>query len=156
MSNYSETAVLTAPSGFWQAIVGTRPSWGGFVLRLGLAAMIWPHGAQKLLGWFGGPGFEGTMAGLTGSGIPAPIAFLVVLGEFFGPVLLLSGFLTRFAAASIAVIIAGAALMVHLPNGFFAGDNGIELHLITLTVALALVVQGGGTGSFDLRLTKRQ
>jgi putative oxidoreductase len=116
--------------------------------------MLWPHGAQKLLGWFGGYGFEGTMAFMTQSGIPAPVAFLVIIGEFFAPILLVAGFLTRFAAASVALIMAGAALMVHLPNGFFADKGGLEFPLFATFAALALVFSGAGSGSVDLRLTR--
>lgn len=156
MSTFSETLAVPRPKhGFWQSLVATKPSWGQFVLRIGLAVMLWPHGAQKLLGWFGGYGFEGTMGFMTQSGIPAPVAFLVILGEFFGPILLLGGFLTRFAAASAAVIMAGAALMVHLPNGFFNDKGGIEFPLLAVTVAVALLVNGAGSASVDLRLTKK-
>ena len=140
--------------GFVQWLVSTQPGWGGAVLRLGLAGVMWPHGAQKLLGWFGGYGYEGTMGFLTGCGIPAPIAFLVIVGEFFAPLLLVAGFLTRFAAASVAAIMLGAMLLVHLPNGFFAAENGVELHLAILTVALALVFQGAGSASIDRKLTQ--
>ena len=66
-----------------------------------------------MLGWFGGYGFEGTVGAMTQGGTPAPVAILVVLGEFFGPILLATGFLTRFAAASLAVIMIGAVAMVH-------------------------------------------
>ncbi len=156
MSNYSDTlAVPVQKTSFWQSLVATKPSWGQFVLRIGLAVMLWPHGAQKLLGWFGGYGFEGTMGFLTQSGIPAPVAFLVIIGEFFAPLLLVSGFLTRFAAASVAVIMAGAALMVHLPNGFFNDKGGIEFPLLAITIAVALLVNGAGAASVDLKLTKR-
>lgn len=143
---------------WFQSLVRTNPGWGQVALRLGLAAVIWPHGAQKLLGWFGGYGFEGTMGFLTKSGIPAPVAFLVIVGEFFAPLLLVSGFLTRFAAASVAVIMAGAAFLVHMPNGFFVNwtgaqaGEGIEFHLLAIALALGLVIGGAGSGSIDLRL----
>ncbi|HNE20774.1 MAG TPA: DoxX family membrane protein, partial [Turneriella sp.] len=68
-----------------QTIAATQAEWTGLVLRLALAAMILPHGAQKLLGWFGGYGFKGTMGYFTGTaGLPAILAFLVIIGEFFG------------------------------------------------------------------------
>lgn len=122
--------------------------------RVGLAAMMWPHGAQKLLGWFGGYGFEATVGAMGKSGIPGPVAVLVVLGEFFGSILLAFGFLTRFAAASIALVMIGAVAMVHWPNGFFADKNGWEMHLLALTLAVSLVFSGAGSGSVDRRLTK--
>ena len=122
--------------------------------RIGLAAMMWPHGAQKLLGWFGGYGYEGTMGAMTQSGLPAPVALLVILGEFFGPILLAFGFLTRFAAASIAAIMVGAVAMVHWPNGFFADKNGWEMHLLAITLAVSLLVSGAGSASIDLRFAR--
>ena len=125
------------------------------MLRIGLAVMLWPHGAQKLLGWFGGYGFKGTMDAM-GQNLPAPIVFLVILGEFFGPLLLVSGFLTRFAAASVALIMLGAAFLVHLPNGFFNDKGGIEFHLLAITIAVALLVNGAGSASVDLKLTERK
>jgi putative oxidoreductase len=94
------------------------------------------------------------MGFLTQSGIPAPVAFLVIVGEFFGPLLLVAGFLTRFAATSVALIMAGAALMVHLPNGFFADKGGLEFPMLAAFAALALVFSGGGSASVDLRLTR--
>lgn len=154
MSVSSSVSRPATGQGFLSSLVATRSGWGGVVLRLGLAGVIWPHGAQKLLGWFGGYGYEGTMGFLTGSGIPAPLAFLVIVGEFFAPFLLVAGFLTRFAAASVAAIMLGAMFLVHLPNGFFAAENGVELHLAILTVALALVFQGAGSASVDRRLTQ--
>ena len=156
MSISSSVARSESGRSFLQGLVATKPGWGGPVLRLGLAVMLWPHGAQKLLGWFGGYGFEGTMAFMTQSGIPAPVAFLVIVGEFFAPILLVAGFLTRFAAASVAVIMAGAALIVHLPNGFFADKGGLEFPLFATFAALSLVFSGAGSGSVDLRLTKRE
>jgi putative oxidoreductase len=154
MSTRSTALVSDSSRGFWQAFVSTGPGWGPAVARLGLAAMMWPHGAQKLLGWFGGYGFEGTVGAMTQGGMPAPVAILVVLGEFFGPILLATGFLTRFAAASLAVIMIGAVAMVHWPNGFFADKNGWEMHLLAITLALSLVVSGAGSASVDRRLTK--
>jgi len=90
------------------------------VLRLALAAAIFPHGAQKLLGWFGGYGFAGTMGFFTGAmGIPAPLAFGVIAIEFFAPLLLVLGLGTRIAALGLAVVMTTAMLMVHIHNGFF-------------------------------------
>lgn len=149
----------SATTGLFRKLIATQPSGAQLVLRVSLAAMLWPHGAQKLLGWFGGYGFSGTMDALSQS-LPAPIVFLVIIGEFFAPFLLLTGFATRFAAASVALIMAGAALIVHLPNGFFmnwfggqAGE-GIEFHLLAIAIAVALVIQGAGSASVDLRLSR--
>ncbi len=148
-----------ALTGFFSKLVATQPSTGQLALRIGLAAMLWPHGAQKMLGWFGGYGFKGTMDALS-QNLPAPIVFLVILGEFFAPFLLVSGFATRFAAASVGVIMAGAALLVHFPNGFFMNwfggqqGEGIEFHILAITIAVALVLKGAGSASLDLRLSR--
>lgn len=131
-------------------------------LRLTLAAVIFPHGAQKLLGWFGGAGFEGTMQFFTGPmGLPAIVALLVVVAEFFGPIALALGLLTRFAALAIGAVMVGAMVTTHLEFGFFMnwfGDKageGFEYHLLALGMALALVIGGGGALALDRVLADR-
>lgn len=117
---------------------------------------MFPHGAQKLLGWYGGFGFSGTMGFFTETmHLPWLIAFLIIIGEVFGSLGLLVGFLTRFSAASIGVIMMGAITMVHLPNGFFmnwfgkqAGE-GYEYHLLVIGIAVALLITGAGRWSVD-------
>src|SRR3954465_7731478 len=91
-----------------RSLVATGDSFAPTFLRLALGIMMFPHGAQKLLGWFGGFGFAGSMSYFTGTvGTPWIVGFLVVLGEFFGPLLLILGLGTRFAAASLAIIMIG-------------------------------------------------
>ena len=124
--------------------------------RLVLALVILPHGAQKLLGWFGGFGFEGTMGFFTGTlGIPAVVAVLVILGESLGALGLAFGAFTRLSAFGIAATMVGAVLMAHAPNGFFmnwtgqqAGE-GFEYHLLALALALPLIVRGCGLLAVD-------
>lgn len=135
---------------------------GPLVLRLGLAIVIWPHGAQKLIGWFGGSGFSGTMEMFTQNlNIPAPLAVVAILTEFFGPVLLVLGLLTRVAALGIGIQMTVAALLVHLPHGFFMNwrqnkeGEGFEYHLLVLTIALGLLVQGAGKAAIDRYLARR-
>jgi putative oxidoreductase len=114
------------------------------------------------LGWYGGFGFDGTMGFFTQTlGLPWIIAFLVVIGEFFGSLALLMGFLTRFSAASIGVIMLGAITMVHLQNGFFmnwfgkqAGE-GYEYHLLVLGISVALTIIGAGRWSVDQQIAQR-
>lgn len=97
----------------------TDEPWAGLILRIGLGSVIVAHGAQKLLGWFGGVGFEGTMGFFTQKmGLPWLVAFLVIIGESLGSLGLIAGFLTRFTAASFIVIMLGAIAMVHWPQGF--------------------------------------
>ena len=145
-----------------KALFQTDDGWAGFILRVTLGLVMFPHGAQKLLGWFGGFGFDGTMGFFTQKmGLPWLIALLVIIGESFGSVALLAGFLTRFAAASLAVIMLGAITMVHLSNGFFMNwsgqqkGEGYEYHLLVIGVAAALLVTGGGKWSVDRELTDR-
>lgn len=145
-----------------KAFFQTDDGWSGFIVRVTLAMGMFPHGAQKLLGWYGGFGFDGTMGFFTGKmGLPWLIAFLIIMGESLGSVALALGFLTRFSAASIGVIMLGAISMVHWPNGFFmnwfgqqAGE-GFEYHLLVIGMALALVVNGGGKWSVDGFIAQR-
>lgn len=129
------------------------------LLRITLGLVIFPHGAQKVLGWFGGHGFEGTMGFFTGTmGIPAVFAFLAILAEFAGSLGLLAGLLTRVAAFGIAVTMAVAIFMVHLSNGFFMNwggtqkGEGFEYHLLVLGIAVAVMIRGAGAASVDAKL----
>ncbi len=125
------------------------------ILRLTLGIVIFPHGAQKLLGWFGGGGFNATMQGMTGMGLPSVIVFLVIVAEFFGSLGLITGFLTRFSAFGIAIVMLGAVATVHAKVGFFMNwmgqqqGEGFEYHLLVLGIALALMIRGGGAYSVD-------
>lgn len=134
----------------------TSDDWSALILRVMLGVVMFPHGAQKLLGWFGGFGFSGTMGFFTGKmGLPAAVAFLVILGESLGSLALIAGFLTRFTAASLAIIMTGAIVLVHWPYGFFANwfgnqaGEGFEYHLLVIAICAALIVTGGGKGSVD-------
>lgn len=145
-----------------KAFFRTDEGWTGFILRTTLGLVMLPHGAQKLLGWYGGLGFSGTLGLFTEKmGIPLSIAFLVIVTESFGSLALLAGFLTRFAAASLAVIMLGAIVMVHLPQGFFMNwfgqqqGEGFEYHLLVLGIAAALLVTGGDRWSVDRILAER-
>jgi putative oxidoreductase len=134
----------------------TDDSWAGLILRMGLGGVIFAHGAQKLLGWFGGNGFEGTMGFFTQTmGLPWVVAFLVIIGESLGSLGLIAGFLTRFTAASFVVIMIGAIATVHWPQGFFMNwfgqqqGEGFEYHLLVIAMSAALIVLGGGRWSMD-------
>jgi putative oxidoreductase len=125
------------------------------IARLFLGVVILPHGLQKLLGMFGGYGFSGTVDFFVSNGVPAAIAFLIIIGESFGAVGLIIGFLSRLAALGITLIMLGAIFMVHLPNGFFMnwfGDKqgeGFEFHLLAIGLALVVLIKGGGKWSVD-------
>lgn len=126
------------------------------VLRLLLGIVFFPHGMQKLVGWFGGYGFSGTMGFFTGTlGIPGVFAFLAIMAEGLGALGLLTGFLTRVAAFGIAVNMAVAVYMMHFQNGFFMNwfgnqkGEGYEYHILVIAIAIALMIRGGGKWSID-------
>jgi putative oxidoreductase len=121
-----------------------------------LGAVMLPHGAQKLLGWFGGYGFDGTMKFFTETmHIPAPLALLVILAESVGPLLLLAGLGTRLAALGISSVMLGAVLTTHRHVGFFMnwfgnqGGEGYEYHLLALALSVSLLIAGGGRYALD-------
>ena len=137
-------------------LFATDEDWSGLILRWTAGLVMFPHGAQKLLGWFGGHGFDGTMGFFTQNlGLPSIVAFLVIIGESLGSVALLAGFLTRFTAASFIIIMVGAIVMSHLPHGFFMNwsgqqqGEGYEYHLLVIGIGLALIVTGAGRWSID-------
>jgi len=132
------------------------------LLRVVLGIVIFPHGAQKVLGWFGGFGIAGTYGFLTQQmHIPAALAVLVFAAEFLGSIGLLVGFLGRVAAFGIAVNLAVAVFLVHLPNGFFMNwsgqqkGEGIEFFILAIGIAIAIMIGGSGAYSIDLALTRK-
>lgn len=131
------------------------------ILRLVLGIVFFAHGAQKMLGWFGGFGFSGTMGFFTANmRIPAPLAFLAIAAEFFGGIGLILGFLTRIAAFGIAVNMLVAVATVHRSVGFFmnwAGTQkgeGFEYHLLVLAMTAFLMVRGAGAFSIDRAIAR--
>lgn len=132
------------------------------ILRIVLGLILFPHGAQKMLGWFGGYGFNGTMAFLTDTaGLPSIIAFLVIAIEFFGAIALIFGFATRIVAIGIISLFAGIIFTSHLSNGFFMNwsgnlkGEGFEYHLLVIGIAVALLVSGAGRWSIDHALQEK-
>ena len=139
----------------------TDDSVGPLVLRLTLGCVIFAHGAQKVLGWFGGPGAEKTIQLFTSTmGFPLPLTLLVMASEFLGPIALSLGFFTRISAFAIAVNLGTCAYMNHLKNGFFMNwfgqqkGEGFEFHLLVIGIAVALMITGGGFFSLDRVLTR--
>jgi putative oxidoreductase len=125
------------------------------VLRLTLAIVMFPHGAQKVLGWFGGHGLRGTLGYFGSQGIPLPLALLAIAAEFLGPFGLALGLLTRVAAFGIACVMVVAVLTVHVKVGFFMNwfgtqkGEGFEFHLLAIGIAVALMISGAGRWSLD-------
>ena len=140
----------------FRKLIATSDNSGVTMVRLVLGVIFFFHGAQKMLGWFGGYGFSGTMNFFTHQmGIPAVFAFLAIAAEFFGSLGLILGFLTRVAAAGIIVNMVVAILMVHGANGIFMNwsgkqkGEGFEYHLLTIAIGIALVIRGAGAYSID-------
>src|SRR5882672_8166240 len=130
------------------------------ILRLVLGVIFFAHGAQKLLGWFGGYGFTGTMGFFTGLlHIPAPFAFLAIAAEFFGGLGLIFGLLTRVASFGIFCNMIVAVALVHGRVGFFMNwtgtqkGEGYEYHLLALAALAFLMIHGGGAVSVDRLLS---
>src|SRR5438270_5568529 len=143
-------------------VFATDDSAATAIVRLVLGIVFFAHGAQKMLGWFGGFGFAGTMGFFTGTmHIPAPLAFLAIVAEFFGSLGLILGFLTRIAALGIATNMIVAVFTVHLNNGFFMNwtgaqkGEGFEYHLLVLAIAAFLVIRGAGAWSVDRAIANR-
>ncbi len=136
-------------------LTGTHGDVVPLVLRLTLAVVMFAHGAQKTLGWFGGYGLRGTLDSLRISGVPSPIAVLAIMAEFLGPLGLAVGLLTRVAALGIAAVMLGAILTVHRQHGFFMNwygsqqGEGFEYHVLAIGLAVALVLNGAGAWSLD-------
>jgi putative oxidoreductase len=142
-------------------ILGTSDDYTLTVLRLVLGIIFFAHGAQKMLGWFGGFGFHATMGAFTGMmHIPAPLAFLAITAEFCGGIGLILGLLTRIAALGIATNMLVAIFTVHLQFGLFANwygnqkGEGIEYHLLVIAITIVLMARGAGALSADRALSK--
>jgi len=140
----------------------TDSSVTSLILRLALGAVFFPHGAQKVLGWFGGYGFTGTMGFFTGTmHIPALFAFLAIAAEFAGSIGLILGLGTRIAALGIASTMVVAIATVHAQFGFFMNwtgaqkGEGFEYHILAIAIAVALIIRGGGLLSADGAIAKK-
>ena len=132
------------------------------LVRLMVGIIFFAHGAQKMVGWFGGYGFTGTMGFFTGvMHIPALFAFLAIAAEFFGGLGLIFGFLTRIAAFGIFSNMVVAVAMVHRHFGFFVNwtgaqkGEGYEYHLLVLAITTFLMIRGAGAASVDRMLSLR-
>jgi putative oxidoreductase len=134
----------------------TRPDWIEALIRITLGVVFFAHGAQKLLGWYGGAGLKDTMRTMHQSlRLPIPLAFLAIATDFFGGAGLMIGLMSRVAALGIAVTMMAAILMVHGRYGLFLnwfGDrkgHGIEYHLLAIALAAVIIVRGAGAVSLD-------
>jgi putative oxidoreductase len=137
-------------------------SWSTLVIRMVLGVIFFAHGAQKVLGWFGGYGLKATTQYLNSQGIPLPVAYLVCFFEFLGGIGLIAGLLTRLAALAVAVVMVGAIVKVHGQHGFFLNweltpgkGHGYEANLAFIAMAVACMIAGGGAWSLDRLLLAR-
>lgn len=142
-------------------LLKTSDDYGLTVLRLVLGIVFFAHGAQKVLGWWGGYGFTGTMGFFTQTmGIPGPLAFLAIMAEFLGGLGLIVGAVSRVAAFGILSNMVVAIATVHWSNGFFMNwfgnqkGEGFEYHLLVIALAAAIIINGAGALSIDRAVTK--
>jgi putative oxidoreductase len=134
-----------------QKILATDGSWSPLALRLPVGIIFAAHGSQKLFGWLGGYGLDGTGQWMASIGLnPGYLMALLAGGaELFGGLALLLGLLVRPAAIVLAVTMVVAIFAVHIGNGLFISNNGYEFALALLGAALALAISGGGRASLD-------
>ena len=144
-----------------QNIFTTNDNWSGFITRVTIGLILFPHGAQKLLGIFGGFGFTGTMGFFTGTlHLPWIIGFLVILIEFVGSISLLLGIATRISSALLIILMIGIIFTSHIDNGFFMNwlgnqkGEGYEYHLLVIGLSIATFVNGSGKYSVDHFISK--
>jgi putative oxidoreductase len=139
-----------------ELLVATSNSGAIAVVRITLGVIFFAHGAQKVLGWFGGYGLKGTTGFLTSIGLPLPVAYAVCFFEFLGGIGLFFGLFTRLAALAVIVVMLGAIAKVHARNGLFLNweltpgqGHGFEANLAFIAMALACTIAGGGALSID-------
>lgn len=144
-----------------QKIFSTHNDYTGLIIRLTIGIVMFPHGAQAMLGWFGGFGFAQTLEGLQQMGHPGLVGLLAILIEFFAPIFIITGFASRFWAIAMGSLFIGIILFAgHLEHGFFMnwfGDKegeGFEYHLLMIGLCLALFIQGSGKYSLDNLISK--
>jgi len=146
----------------WKKLLQTENDYAALVLRVMLGVVFFPHGAQKVLGWFGGYGFAGTYDAFTNKmGIPGVFALLAFAAEFLGALGLIVGLGTRVAAFGILSVMVVAVKMLHWQHGFFMNwfgnqkGEGFEYHLLVIAMAVALMIKGGGALSVDRALSEK-
>lgn len=143
-------------------ILKTESSWGALVARLTLGIILFPHGAQKMLGWFGGYGFSGTLDGLVNQmHLPKIVAIAVILIEFFGSIFLITGLASRLWSLAFIGLFSGIIITTQLEFGFFmnwygtqAGE-GFEFSLLIIGIAAVVMILGSGKYALDNQLLNR-
>lgn len=138
-------------------LVESKSGYSTLALRIPIGIVFMAHGAQKLFGWFGGHGLEGTgqwMASI-GLGPGMLMAFLAGSGEFFGGLAILLGILTRPAAAVLSITMLVAIFAVHFEHGLFMSNGGYEFGLALLAASVSLMMSGAGKLSIDQIISQR-
>ena len=138
-------------------LFGTFASKSLLIVRVFLGVIFFAHGAQKVFGWFGGPGLRGTIAYFKQAlGVPAPLSVLAALTELLGGVGMIVGLLVRPAAVGLIIVMLVAVATVHWRNGFFINwslepgkAHGFEMNFALIGMALAVLVGGAGAWSID-------
>ena len=139
----------------FKALLQTDNSPAQLFVRVALGVVMFPHGAQKVIGWFGGPGISKTLQAFAGMGFPAWSVVALMVVESLGALLLVAGFLTRVWALGIGTAMTICMFMHHVQHGFFMNwfgqqqGEGFEFHLLVIGICLALLIKGGGLLSVD-------
>lgn len=142
---------------FTRALLQSTGGFAALILRVPVGLILVAHGAQKLFGWFGGYGLEGTGEWMASIGLEPGYLMALLAGsaEFFGGLALVFGLLTRPAAIVSAITMLVAIFAVHLSNGLFMSNNGYEYALTLFAATLALAIQGSGRFGLDNALLAR-
>ncbi len=140
-----------------RAVVATTQTYAPLALRLPLGVIFAAHGAQKLFGWFGGYGLQGTGQWMASIGIEPGVVMAALAGsaEFFGGLALIFGLLVRPSALVLAITMLVAIFSVHIGNGLFMSNNGYEFGLALLAGAVSLLLSGAGRASIDGLIAQR-
>ena len=145
----------------FKTMLRTDSSISPLFIRLALGSVMFAHGSQKVLGWFGGAGFEKTIQMFSSQmNFPFYLTLILMSIEFFGSIGLILGFFTRLSALGIGISMSVCAYMNHLQNGFFINwfglqkGEGIEFHVLVAGIAAALIIKGGGLISIDRIFSK--
>jgi len=145
----------------FQKLLQTSNDFSLTFCRLILGIVFFAHGAQKVLGWFGGFGFSGTVGGFAKMGMPAGLVYFVMFVEFFGGLSMIFGLLSRLGGLGIAAEMLGAVLTVHIHVGFFMNwfgmqkGEGFEYHLLAIALAVLIIVRGAGALSLDRAISSK-
>ena len=138
-------------------LLTSAPSFAPLALRIPIGIILMAHGSQKLFGWFGGYGLEGTGQWMASIGLTPGYLMALMAGssEFFGGLLIIIGLLTRPTALVLSFTMVVAIFSVHIGNGLFLSNNGYEFGLALLAATVSLAVSGAGKLSADNLLVAR-